>query len=203
MPEQFSVIQLFILGVSDVTTEANAEESNSTFFLDERDRHLKWTFFDIVEKFLVLLSGLCIVAFTFSVFFDVVTRLLQAPWLWLQEATTGFFAYGVFIGMAVASRRNEHMYLSEFVANLSGSIRRKLEIFSRLVCLFVAFMMIYFGWLNVLHDMGSFRMPSLIPMGYYTACIPISALFIALFMIEQLYNGIKNGFDNELIGSAQ
>jgi len=96
-----------------------SEEHNhaSTFFVDERDRHLKWRAFDVLEKFLVLLSGLCIIGFTFSVFFDVTTRLLQAPWLWLQQATTGFFAYGVFIGMAVASRRNEHMYLTEFVAN--------------------------------------------------------------------------------------
>ena len=173
----------------------------STFFVDERDRHLKWRAFDVIEKFLVLLSGLCIIGFTFSVFFDVTTRLLQAPWLWLQQATTGFFAYGVFIGMAVASRRNEHMYLTEFVANLSGSVRRKLEIFSRLVCLVVSLLMIYFGWLNMLHDMGSFRMPSLIPMGYYTACIPLCAFFITLFIIEQLYNGIKNGFENELVRS--
>jgi len=194
---------VFFMGASDVTTEVINDDTNSTFFLDERDRHLKWEFLDIVEKALVLLSGICIVAFTFSVFFDVVTRLLQAPWLWLQQATTAFFAYGVFIGMAVASRRNEHMYLSEFVANLPGHIRRKLEIFSRSVCLAVAVLMIYFGWLNVLHDMGSFRMPNLIPMGYYTACIPLSAFFIALFMIEQLYNGIKNGFDNELTRSSK
>ncbi len=186
-----------------MTTEVINDDTNSTFFLDERDRHLKWEFLDIVEKALVLLSGICIIAFTFSVFFDVVTRLLQAPWLWLQQATTAFFAYGVFIGMAVASRRNEHMYLSEFVANLPGPIRRKLEIFSRSVCLAVSVLMIYFGWLNVLHDMGSFRMPNLIPMGYYTACIPLSAFFIALFMIEQLYNGIKNGFDNELTRSSK
>ncbi len=186
-----------------MATETINGDNNSTFFLDERDRHLKWEFLDIVEKALVLLSGICIVAFTFSVFFDVVTRLLQAPWLWLQQATTAFFTYGVFIGMAVASRRNEHMYLTEFVANLPGPLRHKLEIFSRSVCLVVAILMIYFGWLNVLHDMGSFRMPSLIPMGYYTVCIPISAFFIALFMIEQLYNGIKNGFDNELTGSSK
>jgi TRAP-type C4-dicarboxylate transport system permease small subunit len=181
-----------------VSSELSSASENTSFLLDERDRHLKWRSFDIIEKTLVLLSGLCIVGFTLSVFFDVTTRLIQAPWLWLQQATTGFFAYGVFIGMAVASRRNEHMYLTEFVANLSGSIRRKLEIFSRLVCLVVALLMIYFGWLNMLHDMGSFRMPSLIPMGYYTASVPLCAFFIAIFMIEQLYNGIKNGFDNEL-----
>lgn len=185
-----------------MTLSTHDSDDTSTFFVDARDRHLKWRCLDFIETILVTLSGICIIAFTFSVFFDVVTRLLQAPWLWLQQATTAFFAYGVFIGMAVASRRNEHMYLTEFVANLSGPLRRKLEIFSRIVCLVVSLMMIYFGWLNVLHDMGSFRMPSLIPMGYYTACIPVCAFFIALFMVEQLYNGIKNGFENELNRSA-
>lgn len=174
------------------------DRDDHNFFLDPRDRHLKWKSFDILEKILVLLCGICIVGFTFSVFFDVTTRLLQAPWLWLQQVTTGFFAYGIFLGMAVASRRGEHMYLTEFVANLSGAIRRKLEIFSRAVCLIVACLMIYFGWLNMLHDMASFRMPSLIPMGYYTACVPLSAVFIALFTLEQLINGINNGFQNEL-----
>lgn len=180
-----------------MSQEMTGDQEEHTFFLDPKERHLKWKSFDILEKFLVLLCGFCIIGFTFSVFFDVTTRLVQAPWLWLQQATTAFFAYGVFLGMAVASRRNEHMYLTEFVANLSGSIRRKLEIFSRLVSLGVALLMIYFGWLNMLHDMGSFRMPSLIPMGYYTACIPLSAFFIALFMLEQLVNGINNGFQNE------
>ncbi len=38
-------------------------------------------------------------------------------------------------------------------------------------------------------------MPSLIPLGYYTIVVPISGLFIGLFQIEQLVNGMKNGFE--------
>jgi TRAP-type transport system small permease protein len=55
--------------------------------------------------------------------------------------------------------------------------------------------MIVFGYQNFLHDMGSYRMPSLIPLSVYTASVPISGALIALFCIEQLVNGWRNGFE--------
>jgi TRAP-type C4-dicarboxylate transport system permease small subunit len=42
-----------------------------------------------------------------------VTRELGSAWLWLQLVTTGFFAWGVFIGMATATRRIDHLNLVE------------------------------------------------------------------------------------------
>jgi TRAP-type C4-dicarboxylate transport system permease small subunit len=129
------------------------------------------------------------------VFFDVATRELGAPWLWLQQVTTGFFAWGVFIGMAVATRRNDHLYLVEITKRLSGPKRSFMEIFNRVVVLAVAMAMIVFGYQNYLHDMGSYRMPSLIPLSVYTASVPISGALIALFCIEQLVNGWRNGFE--------
>jgi TRAP-type C4-dicarboxylate transport system permease small subunit len=44
-------------------------------------------------------------------------------------------------------------------------------------------------------DLGSFRMPSLIPLTVYTAIVPVAGVLIALFTIEQLVNGWKNGFE--------
>jgi TRAP-type C4-dicarboxylate transport system permease small subunit len=55
--------------------------------------------------------------------------------------------------------------------------------------------MIVFGYQNFLHDMGSYRMPSLIPLSVYTASVPISGALIARFCIEQLVNGWRNGFE--------
>ena len=81
--------------------------------VNPRHRHLKWAALDPLEALLMVLCGVCITGFTISVFCDVVTRTLGRPWLWLQLVTTGFFAYGVFIGMAVAIRRHDHLYLSE------------------------------------------------------------------------------------------
>lgn len=160
-----------------------------------RHRHLKWTALDPLEALLMILCGVSITGFTLSVFFDVATRELGAPWLWLQQVTTGFFAWGVFIGMAVATRRNDHLYLVEITKRLSGPKRSFMEIFNRVVVLAVAMAMIVFGYQNYLHDMGSYRMPSLIPLSVYTASVPISGALIALFCIEQLVNGWRNGFE--------
>ena len=143
----------------------------------------------------MILCGALIIGFTGSVFLDVVTREIHAPWLWLQQVTTGFFAWGVFIGMAAAARRNDHLYLVEITKRLSGPKRTFMEMFNRLVVLGVALAMVWFGYKNFLLDMGSFRMPSLIPLSVYTASVPLSGLLIALFAVEQLVNGWRNGFE--------
>lgn len=166
----------------------------SSSFVSQRERHLKWAGLDWLEALLYVLCGICIIGFSLCVLFDVATRELGRPWLWLQQFTTGFFAWGVFVGMALASRRNDHMYLAEIVHSMQGNKRRNFEVAGRLVVLLVASFICVFGWKNFLHDMGSFRMPSLIPLGYYTLSVPIAGALVALFQIEQLVNGLKNGF---------
>ncbi|HEX5529109.1 MAG TPA: TRAP transporter small permease [Methylomirabilota bacterium] len=160
----------------------------------QRHRHLKWRALDRVEATLMVLCGVCIVGFTVCVFCDVVTRTAGRPWLWLQQVTTGFFAYGVFIGMAAATRRNDHLYLSEITRRTRGATRTVIEAFNRLVVLAVAAIMVWHGYKNFLLDLGSFRMPSMIPLGTYTVIVPVAGALIALFAIEQLANGCRHGF---------
>ena len=79
----------------------------------------------------MVLCGISIAGFTLSVFLDVVTRELGSAWLWLQLVTTGFFAWGVFIGMATATRRIDHLNLVEITKRMSGPKRSFLEIINR------------------------------------------------------------------------
>jgi TRAP-type C4-dicarboxylate transport system permease small subunit len=164
--------------------------------VQQRNRHLKWQALDPLESALMVLCGLSIGGFTLSVFCDVVTREVGAPWLWLQQFTTGFFAWGVFIGMAAAVRRNDHLYLVEITRRMSGPSRSFIEIFDRAVVLIVALCMVWFGYQNFLLDMGSFRMPWLIPLSVYTASVPLSGALIALFSVEQIVNGWRHGFES-------
>jgi TRAP-type C4-dicarboxylate transport system permease small subunit len=161
----------------------------------DRHRRLKWKAFDPLEALLMILCGVCIGMFTLSVLCDVVTRTIGAPWLWLQQVTTAFFAWGVFIGMAAATRRNDHFYLTEITKRMTGVPRSVIEIINRLIVLIVAVFLVWFGWRNALLDLGSFRMPSLIPLTVYTAVVPVAGVLIALFTIEQLVNGWKHGFE--------
>jgi TRAP-type C4-dicarboxylate transport system permease small subunit len=164
-------------------------------FVIDRHRHLKWPALDPVENVLMVLCGISIAGFTFSVFLDVVTRELGAAILWLQLATTGFFAWGIFIGMAVATRRMDHLNLVEITKHMSGSKRSFMEIFNRLIILAVSLAMVVFGIQNAMNDMGSFRAPSLIPLATYTASVPIAGVLMVVFCIEQLVNGWAHGFE--------
>jgi TRAP-type C4-dicarboxylate transport system permease small subunit len=160
----------------------------------DRHRHLKWKALDPLEQVLMVLCGVSIAGFTLSVFLDVVTRELGSAWLWLQLVTTGFFAWGVFIGMATATRRIDHLNLVEITKHMTGPKRTFLEVTNRVVILLVGLSMVVFGIQNVLNDMGSFRAPSLIPLATYTASVPISGALIVLFALEQIINGWQHGF---------
>ena len=161
-----------------------------------RQRHLKWRALDGVEKILMILCGVTLVGFSTSVLCDIVTRTIGHPWLWLQEVTSTFFVYGIFAGAAAATRRNDHLYLTAVAEAMHGNARLVVETVIRLVVLAVALCMVYFGYLNFLNGFSSFRMPSLTPIASLYAAIPLSGALIALFAVEQLVNGWRNGFDH-------
>jgi TRAP-type C4-dicarboxylate transport system permease small subunit len=171
-----------------------------------KHRHLKWPALDPLEGILMVGCGICMAGFTACVFFDVVTRELRVPWLWLQQFTTGFFSWGVFIGMAAATRRMDHIYLAEITRHMRGTKRLVVETTNRVIVLIVALVMFWFGIKNTMLDWGSFRMPSLIPMTAYTAAVPFAGALIALFSVEQIINGWRNGFegpeDDEYLGES-
>lgn len=160
----------------------------------DRHRRLKWKAFDKLEALLMILCGVCMLTFTLSVFCDVVTRTIGRPWLWLQLLTTGAFTWGVFIGMAAATRRNDHFYLTEITKRMTGAPRQTIEIINRVIVLIVTAMLVWFGWQNARLDMGSYRMPSLLPLALYTGVVPVAAALAFIFTLEQLLNGIRNGF---------
>ena len=160
----------------------------------QRHRHLKWKWLDPLEAALMVLCGVCIAMFTLSVLCDVVTRTIGAPWLWLQQVTTAFFAWGVFVGMAAATRRNDHFYLTEITKRMTGAPRNAIELTNRLIALAVSLVIVWCGTQNTILDLGSYRMPSLVPLTVYTAIVPVAGALCALFCVEQIVNGWKNGF---------
>src|ERR1700760_1662887 len=162
----------------------------------QRQHHLKWPALDRLELVLMILCGLLCFGFSLSVTADIVTRSIGRPWLWLQEATSTLFVYAIFIGAAVATRRNDHLYLTAISESMHGTARLVVEIIIRVVVLGVAFCLIYYGYLNYLRGFGSFRLPSGTPIASLYAIIPLSGVLIGLFTVEQIVNGIVNGFEH-------
>jgi TRAP-type C4-dicarboxylate transport system permease small subunit len=160
------------------------------------DRNLKWRALDPLERGLMLLCGACLVGFTSTTLLDVAARVLGHPLLWPQEVTSAFFIYGVFIGASVATRRSDHLQLSAITEAMRGGARRFFEVFNRVVIMAVGLCLVVYGWQNFLTGFGSFRMPSMLPIAYLYAPIPVCGALIALFSLEQIVNGLRHGFSD-------
>jgi len=173
-----------------------ADRQQETIVL-EKERHLKWRSLDAVERGLMWLSGLFLATFTITVLLDVTTRFTGTPILWLQEVTLGAFVWGVFIGGAVAVRRNEHFLLARIATSLQGRSRMVIETASHLVLLAVALFLALFGFSFFMLGFGIHSQPSGTPVAVITAAIPISGALIALFTVERLVNGWRGGFESE------
>lgn len=158
-------------------------------------RHLKWPLLDPLERGLMVLCALLLVGFTLVEVADVVARNLRRPWLNANEFAAGFFVWGVFLGMGVAVRRDQHFRLTAIAQTLRGARRTLVESLNRLVILAVALSMVVFGYRNYLSGYGSFLMPSLTPIAVLYAAIPVAGALIALFTVEELVNGWRHGFE--------
>src|SRR5271168_4404438 len=116
----------------------------------QRQHHLKWRAFDRLELVLMMVCGALCFGFSLSVMFDIVTRTIGHPWLWLQEVTSTLFIYAILTGAAVATRRNDHLYLNALSDAIHGTPRLIVEIIIRIVVLGVGVYLIWFGYLNYL-----------------------------------------------------
>src|SRR5215813_6928457 len=163
----------------------------------QEQRHLKWRMLDPLENTLMILCGVCITGFSVLVLADVITRAIGAPWLWVQEATMTFFLYGIFFGVAAATRRNDHLYLAVLAESMSGNKRLFFELFNRSVVLGVGRCMMILCYVNFLDGFKSLMMPSMLPMASLYIAIPVCGTLITLFTIEQIVNGWQHGFTDK------
>jgi TRAP-type C4-dicarboxylate transport system permease small subunit len=159
-------------------------------------RHLKWPLLDPLERGLMVLCALLLLGFTLVEIADVVFRNLRRPWLNANEFAAGFFVWGVFLGMGVAVRRDQHFRLTAIAQTMHGVRRTLIETLNRLVILGVALSMVVFGYKNYLTGFGSFLMPSLTPIAVLYAAIPVSGVLVTLFTLEELVNGWRCGFES-------
>ena len=143
----------------------------------------------------MVVCALLLLGFTLVEIADVLFRNLRRPWLNANEFAAGFFVWGVFLGMGVAVRRDQHFRLTAISQTMRGARRTLVESFNRLVILGVALSMIVFGYKNYLTGFGSFLMPSLTPIAVLYAAIPVAGVLVTLFTVEELVNGWRRGFE--------
>jgi TRAP-type C4-dicarboxylate transport system permease small subunit len=179
----------------DTFSNTESDPLSGGQWISESERHLKVKHLDVVELLLMWACGLLLFTFTLTVFLDVVTRLLGAPLLWLQEATLVAFVWGVFMGAAVALRRNEHFYLTSVATSMSGKRRVVIETFNGLVMVAITLSVAYFGWENFLQGFGNELPVTGMPLATLTGAVPAFGILTSVFALERLIKGWQNGFE--------
>ncbi|GAA0898950.1 TRAP transporter small permease [Pseudonocardia zijingensis] len=163
--------------------------------VSQEERHLKARALDAVELLLLCVCGLLLFTFTLTVMLDVLTRTLGAPWLWLQEATLVAFVWGLFLGAAVALRRNEHIYLTSVAKSLAGFPRIAIETFNSVVMIAITVTVAVVGFRVALQGFGNFLPVTGLPLAYITGAVPAFAVLSAVFAVERLVKGWRTGFE--------
>ena len=162
--------------------------------VSHEERPLKTRAGDVVEYVLLILAGLLLLAFTVTVFLDVVTRIASRPILWLQEATLIAFVWGVFLGAAAAQRRGEHFVVTSLGPDVGVRRRNVTETLNCLVILLIGVVVAYFGFINFQRGFGNQLAVTGLPLATLTGAIPVFGVLVTLFSAERLVQGLRNGF---------
>ncbi|WP_158228300.1 TRAP transporter small permease [Pseudonocardia sp. MH-G8] len=179
--------------MTQVVTVAEFLAGNS--LISQEERHLKVRALDAVELVLLCVCGLLLFTFTCTVLLDVLTRTLGAPWLWLQEATLIAFVWGLFLGAAVALRRNEHIYLTSVTTSMAGRRRLAMETFNSLVMIGITVTVAVTGFRVFQQGFGNLLPVTGLPLAYLTGAVPVFAVLSAVFAVERLVKGWRTGFE--------
>jgi len=168
--------------------------------VSQKSRHLKTTALDPVEYVLLLLTGILLGCLVVTVATDVITRILGTPVLWIQEATMIVFVWSIFIGAAVAVRRQEHFAIT---SSSRPNPRRRLvlELINGSVTLAVAVVVSGFGYTYFAQQFHNSLPVTGLPLAVMASALPVFGALLGLFTAERLANGLRNGFigdDDEL-----
>lgn len=139
---------------------------------------------------LLFLLLLIIVSITF---WQVLCRfVLKIPCSWAEELVRLAFVWMIFVGSALAVREHTHLSLDMLVSRFKGKTKRISKILVLLAILAVAVVMLI-GGLNYFSRSVNKTMVTLpLPANCTYISIPISALLMIIFGLEQIVVEIQN-----------
>lgn len=181
----------------------NAVRGYVEAFVSQKERPLKTKRLDALEFVLLVFSGLTLLTFTVAVLLDVVTRLLGAPILWLQEATLIAFVWGTFIGASVAQRRSEHFVVTSLSVKAGQKRRAVTETVLGLILIGIGMMLMVFGYTNFQAGFGNHLPVTGLPLAALTGAIPMFGALVTVFTVERLVQGWRDRFAVSLSHAAE
>lgn len=142
-----------------------------------------------IIKFIMILSSAVLAIVTFL---QVIMRFFfKMPVAWGQDIIRLSFIYLVFLGAAYCLKTNDHLNIDIIFSAIPVKISKVLQIIINIILLgFFVFLLIYgieFSKTGITQKAPY----TAIPMIYYYASIPISALFLIVYDLEIIMHQVK------------
>lgn len=151
-----------------------------------------------LEKALKLAMVLSSAILAIVTFLQVIMRFFfKMPVAWGQDIIRLSFVYLVFLGAAYCLKTNDHLNIDIIFSMVSNKTGKILNILINFVLLGFFIFLLFYGIQFAKTGITQKAPYTAIPMIYYYASIPISAIFLILYDIEIIINQFKEIKDGE------
>lgn len=136
------------------------------------------------------LEGLIVInlmVLTTVTFLQVLFRFVfQYPAFWTTEVVSFSFIFVVFLGAALAVKKNTHITV-DLVENLPISIQRVIFVIGQALILLFLVVLTYYGWQHSMKAMTQLTPALQIPKGYVYLVAPFSSILMIYYLIRSYF----------------
>lgn len=142
---------------------------------------------DTAARALEIVLALLFLALFLVTMLNIVLRNVGGvAWMWIPAFSRLTFIWIVFLGLALAYRRSDHLVVDALVQRLSGRTRRLVSLGIHGLLVPFALMLVVYG-----RDVAAVRMRVRFdtwhwPTGWAYAAVPVAAAILLAFVLERL-----------------
>ncbi|MFA1820090.1 TRAP transporter small permease [Virgibacillus oceani] len=139
------------------------------------------------------LTNILLIAFTVTIFFQVILRYLFGITIfWGEEFTRYSLVFLTFLGMALSTSEKTNIRITALIDMFPQYIRQWIEFTVNLLCISFVVIVSVYSYDYLLNNMDFNSISLKIPMTIIYSIFPISGLFIVYFMLLENINIVKN-----------
>ena len=152
---------------------------------------------NMLEKITVSLLAFLLLVLTFNVFFQVLSRhFIKIPMVWTEEIARFSFIWCAFLGASLAVKNKAH-FAVEILTKRFQSLKKAFAVFVSVCMIIVSAVFLIQGTRYSVMGLDRISPTVNIKMIWIYISIPISALFMVFYIVEQLIIELKTPPDKE------
>lgn len=148
---------------------------------------------DALEKGLFYVSGFLFLAIFLLNIYQVAIRYFSAKsYAWVPDVSQLLFTWMIFLGGAVAFKRNDHLKMDFLVGNANPKVRTVLNWVMTVLKIVFFVVLVVYGYAVTQIRMRVYYTGVNIPSGYSFMAVPVAGVLMLFFMLTDLLTKREN-----------